>query len=333
VALDHPDFVLADQIFDAKQWPRDRKYSTEPKLWRDAGWAILRSGTKADQQIVVNLDFGRSHGHGDLDRMNLGLQAFGVPLSADPGSTYNYNQNASDGPAVKTMDSPFVSNTIIVDAKPQLRGGGKLITWQPNVKLPARSGRPAGPPSQFVVAEIDGIYPGVHWRRSVALIHGSVLVVDDLTSDQPHRYECAWHHLGDAKQNGAPMTSDFTQGEYARILNPRRLDAQQIRFDWRYQTARLRLWQDAPNHALAYTAQTGICWDNIRGLPIVGVYTRVEGRAAHFVSVLDPSKGTPRVKSLRSNADKITIDWIDGTSHTIRVRSDAKGDDSMTLEE
>jgi hypothetical protein len=333
VALDHPDFVLADQIFDAKQWPRDRKYSTEPKLWRDAGWAILRSGTKADQQIVVNLDFGRSHGHGDLDRMNLGLQAFGVPLSADPGSTYNYNQNASDGPAVKTMDSPFVSNSIIVDAKPQLRGGGKLITWQPNVKLPARSGRPAGPPSQFVVAEIDGIYPGVHWRRSVALIHGSVLVVDDLTSDQPHRYECAWHHLGDAKQNGAPMTSDFTQGEYARILNPRRLDAQQIRFDWRYQTARLRLWQDAPNHALAYTAQTGICWDNIRGLPIVGVYTRVEGRAAHFVSVLDPSRGTPRIKSLRSNADKITIDWIDGTSHTIRVRSDAKGDDSMTLEE
>jgi hypothetical protein len=133
IPLDHPDFVLADQIFDAKQWPRERKYSTEPKLWRDAGWAILRSGTKVDEQVVVNFDFGRSHGHGDLDRMNLGLQAFGVPLSADPGSSYNYNQNASGGPAVKTMDSAFVSNTIIVDAKPQLRGGGKLVTWQPHV--------------------------------------------------------------------------------------------------------------------------------------------------------------------------------------------------------
>jgi hypothetical protein len=339
VALDHPDFVLADKIFDAKQWPRDRKYSTTPKLWPDAGWAILRSGTHVDDQIVVNLDFGRSHGHGDLDRMNLGLQAFGLPLSADPGSTYNYNQNATDGPASKTMDSPFVSNTIIVDAKPQLRGGGKLVTWQPQVGWPqpttsARNAKVVGSarPTEFIVAEIDGIYPGVHWRRSVALINGAVLVVDDLSSDQPHRYECAWHHLGKAKTDGKPMDSSFAQGEYAKLLDPKKIEGDTIQFEWKDQNVWLRLWQVAPQHTLAYSAETGICWDNIRGMPIVGVYTRTEGRTARFVSVLDPSKDEPRLRSLDLDGEKVVLQWIDGTTRTIDVRADAKGNDAMKLE-
>lgn len=320
VALDHPDFMLADKIFDAKQWPRDRAYSTTPKLWPDAGWAILRTGTHADDQIVVNLDFGRSHGHGDLDRMNLGLQAFGAPLAADPGSTYNYNQNATEGPASKTMDSPFVSNTIIVDAKPQLRGGGKLVSWQTT------------PQMQAVVAEIDGIYPGVHWRRSVALMNGVVLVVDDLSSDQPHRYECAWHHLGKPKTDGEPMPPSFSQGEYGKLLNPKKIDGTEIQFDWKYQNVWLRLWQLAPQHTLAYSAETGICWDNIRGLPIVGVYTRTEGRTARFISALDPSKDEPRLRSLNSDGEKIILQWLDGTTRTISVRANAKGNDALQLE-
>ena len=128
------------------------------------------------------------------------------------------------------------------------------------------------------------------------------------------------------------MTGAFAEGEYARLLNPREIKASPIHFDWTYQGVHLRLWQDAPRHNLAYSAQTGICWDNIRGLPVVGTYTRIEGKTARFVSVLDPSKAAPRVRSFRSDADKIVVQWIDGTTHTIRVRSAAQGDESMKLE-
>src|SRR5207237_1393166 len=68
VPINHPMLELADRIFPPEQWPRTRSYSTEPILFKDAGWAILRSGTEVREQIQVDFDFGRSHGHGDLDR-------------------------------------------------------------------------------------------------------------------------------------------------------------------------------------------------------------------------------------------------------------------------
>jgi hypothetical protein len=252
--------------------------------------------------------------------MNLGLQAFGVPLSADPGSSYNYNQNAPEGPAVKSMDGPFVSNTVIVDAKDQLRGKGLLVSWHTT------------PQFQSVVAEIEGIYPGVHWRRSVALVNGTVVVVDDLSSDRSHRYECAWHHLGEATNDGRPLDSSFDQGEYAKLLHPKNVEGSPIEFNWKTGGVTLHLWQDAPDHARAYTAQTGICWENVKGLPITGLYTRTEGKTARFVSVLDPHKGAAHLSSVRRDGDRITLRWADGTEHTVRVSANAMGNDAIKLE-
>ncbi|MBS3764812.1 MAG: heparinase II/III family protein, partial [Planctomycetes bacterium] len=153
VDLENRMFELAEDIFPKEEWARKRSYSPDPKIFRDAGWAILRSGKKADQQVQIDIDYGRSHGHGDLDRMNLGLQAFGVPLSADPGSSYNFNTAATKGPAIKSMTGPFAHNTVVVDGKHQLRGGGRLICWQINRDY------------QAFCAEVKGIYPGVKWRR------------------------------------------------------------------------------------------------------------------------------------------------------------------------
>src|SRR5439155_21304093 len=173
---------------------------------------------------MVNIDYGRSHGHGDLDRMNLGLLAFGVPLSADPGSSYNYNTNADRGVAEGSMQNPFVANTVVVDGQDQLRGAGELVEWKPE------------PAEQRFAAKITGIYPGVVWRRSVALVDGIVVVVDDLKSDKPHRYESAWHHYGHATSaNGcalADLTEPLGEGPYQHLLNPRRLTGEPIAMDW-----------------------------------------------------------------------------------------------------
>ena len=45
-------------------------------------------------------------------------------------------------------------------------GAGTLVKWQP------------GGDVQVIQADITGIYPGVHWRRSVALTGGVVVIVD-----------------------------------------------------------------------------------------------------------------------------------------------------------
>src|SRR5205823_5980799 len=44
VPLDHEMFTLADRSLPPDLWPRDRHYLTEPTLFPDAGWAILRGG-------------------------------------------------------------------------------------------------------------------------------------------------------------------------------------------------------------------------------------------------------------------------------------------------
>src|SRR5204863_8385948 len=69
VGLDAEILTLADGVFPPGVWPRQRHYSTEPTLFRDAGWAILRTGDTVEKQVMVNVDYGRSHGHGDLDRL------------------------------------------------------------------------------------------------------------------------------------------------------------------------------------------------------------------------------------------------------------------------
>lgn len=313
VPLDHDMFKLADRILPADSWPRQRHYSSEPHLFHDAGWGILRSGLDADKQVMVNVDFGRSHGHGDLDRMNLGLLAFGVPLSADPGSSYNFNTNAVAGPAQGSMEGPLVANTVVVDGQHQIPGAGKLVEWQ--IK----------PDVQRLAAETDGVYLGVAWRRSVALLDGIVVVVDDLHSDKPHRYESAWHHYGHATIGEGCALSTLRQplgdGPYEQVLNPKAISGRLIAMDWIYEGVHVCAWQPANAGQLTYTGQTGVCWENTRGLAVDGLYVRREGKTARFVTVLEPYKSTRVLKSVstsdKGNATTIKLVFAAGNQREI----------------
>jgi hypothetical protein len=315
VPLDADMFVMADRVFSPEIWPRQRHYATEPTLFRNAGWAILRTGQTPQTQVMVNVDYGRSHGHGDLDRMNLGLLAFGQPLSADPGSTYNYNVNAAEGAAAASMSGPFVANTVIVDGQPQLRGAGELIAWDPTPSL------------QRLTAQINGIYPGVGWRRSVVLIDHITIVVDDLQSDQAHRYESAWHHYGAATVGEGCQLSNLDQplgeGAYKDLLNPRRISGQPIVMDWKVKDVHVRAWQPAEEGQLAYTAQTGVCWDNVRGLPVDGLFARRQGKSTRFVTVLEPYQSQPVLKGIiishAGARTTVKLNFINGTSREVSV--------------
>jgi len=311
VALDHPNFRLAEQFFPPEVWPRKRSYSTEPTLFRDSGWAILRTGETPQDQVVVNLDYGRSHGHGDLDRMHLGLQAFGQPLAANPGSSYNYNSNAPFGAAADSMSGPFRFNTVVVDGKDQLPGAGTLASWE------------ITPDMQKVAADVSGVYIGVHWRRSVALVNNVVVVVDDLKSDQPHRYELAWHYL--LKGNPVGATDDLSEplgdGAYKSLLNPKKLTDSAVEMEWTNGPAHVHLWELPEPNQFVYTAQTGVCWNNVKGLPTDALFTRRQGNSARFISVIEPYTTQRNVKdiSARNDGDKTTVlfQFVDGQKREI----------------
>ncbi len=311
IPLNHPMFELADKIFPESLWPRKRAYDPDPILFRNAGWAILRTGKTADQQVQVDLDFGRSHGHGDLDRMNLGLFALGEPLSADPGSTYNFNWSAHDGPAAASMNGPFVANTVVVDGHQQLLGAGRLLKWD------------IAKDHQTVAAEIEGIYPGVKWKRSVTLLHNVVVVVDDLSSDESHRYESAWHFMGKGDVAGncgaTAMTEPLGTGDYKDLLHPKRIKGSPVVMQWESNGVKTRLWQAVQPEQLAYTAQTGICWGDVRGLPVDGLFTRRSGKSTRYVTVLEPFKGTPGVGSIALDGDALKLTFADGTSSNVNV--------------
>lgn len=344
----HEAFDLAEKVFSPEEWPRKRGYSKEPALFPDAGWAVLRAGDTAETQIVVNLDYGRSHFHGDLDRMNLGLQAFGVPLSADPGSSYNFNSGAKDGPAAGSIDGPFVHNTVVVDAKNQLLGAGRLVSWQ------------TGPRAQAVCAEVTGIYPGVTWRRAAVLVRGALVVVDDLRADEAHRYEAAWHHMGAfAAAEGcrfadlaAPLGSGLRRAEgggasaitlrasadesaaqagaYAKLLSPRAVEGAPVVVEWEREGVRLRLWQPAAPGRLAYDAVTGICWGDQVGAPVHGLYARQEGKTARFVAVFEPYRTDRVVKAVESSEDAgktaVALTFTDGQAFRVVFDASAEGD-------
>lgn len=325
VDRDHESYLLAEQIFSPQEWPRKREFGRDPVLFPDAGWAVLRAGDTVETQVLVNVDYGRSHFHGDLDRMNVGLQAFGVPLSADPGSAYNFNSGAKDGPAAGSIDGPFVHNTVVVDAKNQLLGAGRLVSWQ------------TGPSVQAVGAEIAGIYPGVTWRRSVALARGVVVVVDDLRSDRAHRYELAWHHMGAfAPAEGcrlADLRAPLGEGAYAKLLNPRRVEGATVAVEWENGGSRVRLWQPPSQDALAYVATTGICWDDLTGAPVQGLYARREGKVARFVTVLEPYRTNRVVKAVGSSEDAgktaVALTFTDGQALRIVFDASAEGDGAV----
>ena len=50
---------------------------TKPVLFKDAGFAILRTGDTIEDQIMVTLDYGKNVFHAHLDRNQMTLMAFG----------------------------------------------------------------------------------------------------------------------------------------------------------------------------------------------------------------------------------------------------------------
>jgi len=293
------------------------------RLFRHAGMAILRTGRTADEQIMLTLDYGRNVFHAALDRNQITLFAFGKMYTHGTGSLYNVGSGGmtrGEDPRLRSFagHGSLGQNVIMVDTRNQMPAVGELLAWSDK------------PQYQAAVARVEGIQPGVTHTRGVVLADGIVLLLDRMESTAEHMYDFAYHNFGvqspaagwSAKAVDKPLGRT---ANYENIVEPKRLTGRgTIRLAWDLTNqvrgketfpGRLEFWQLPVPGGQVYTGVTGMNNANTAVFPdsAPSVFHRVRGRNVCFLTVLEPHKGSSRVRSVaRKGDDGIVVTLTDG---------------------
>ena len=295
---------------------------TKPRLFRDAGFAILRSGGTPETQIMATLDFGRNIAHAHLDRNQITLAAFGKMFTHGPGSSYNVGKGGiiiSDDPKLKSFvqAGSLSQNVVLVDAQNQMPAIGETVAWSDK------------PDNQYATARVSGIAPGVEHTRTLALRDGLVIVLDRLESAEEHTYDFVYHNFGELSPGegwtSAPAGKPLAEtANYANIIGLNKLTGQgplHLRWDLTNQVSasaktppptspvNLALWQAPVANSEIYTGTTGLNNPNTTRMPDAAptLFTRARGKTVSFVTVLEPYKEKPSVTSIEADAENLTI--------------------------
>lgn len=310
--------------------------STKPRLFKQAGLAILRSGETPETQIMTTLDYGRNPMHAHLDRNQITLAAFGKMFTQGPGTIYNAGSGGivlNDDPKLKSFCAAgsLGQNVILVDQKNQARAIGKLVAWNDQ------------PDNQFVTARVDGIAPGVSHTRSLVLRDGLVIVIDQIESDAEHTYDFVYHNFGTLSDGPGWAGAAFprplgTTANYDNLTDVRQLTGSgPVRLGWDLTgevrppkplpaarpgkpaptpppasapaPVHLALWQLPPAGTEIFTATTGMNNANTTEVPsaVPSIISRAKGKSVSFVTVLEPFRDQPTVTGLSGTADQFTI--------------------------
>ena len=148
-------------------------------IFREAGYAALRS---SNSDLTVIMKFGPHGGaHGHFDKLNFVLYSHGQMLAVDPG-THPYGI-----PIHREWDSMTIAhNTISVDQQRQSPATGRLLDWR------------VGDGWVAVRADAGDVYPATRLERTVLLTDNYVLIADRCESSdgQPHSFDWAYHNTG-----------------------------------------------------------------------------------------------------------------------------------------
>ena len=200
---------------------RARPFAFASALFRDGpqgdrgALAVLRSGPEADAQVLVAKNTAQGMGHGHFDKLNWLLYDNGNAVVTDYGSARFLNIEAKDGGRyLKENDSwaqqTIAHNTLVVDEISHFRAKEKAGENIAPVQL-AFHGEGA---TQWSIAEVEGAYPDVAFRRALVTIElegaPSPLVLDLLRvrAGAPHRYDLPLHFNGHVIDAGFPLRSN-----------------------------------------------------------------------------------------------------------------------------
>jgi len=299
----------------------------EPRLFREAGLAILRRGDTPESQVMLTLDYGRSVFHGAMDRNQITLVAFGKAFTQGPGTLYNAGRGGikyTEDPRLKSFNDGRVSlghNVVTVDQQNQLSCVGKLLAWSDRAAY------------QVAVSMVDGIGPGVRHTRGVVLTDGVILVFDRVRSATVHSYDLVYHNFGELSiadgWSAAPPEKPLgTTGNYDNVVDPKELAGRSLlRATWdltrqyphwrakpkidesKLPPIHLGFWRLPVEGSRIYTGATGLNNHNtgIMSERTPTVIHRVRAREEDWVTVLEPYQQEPRVVAVEAGKDRRVI--------------------------
>lgn len=150
----------------------------ESRVFRSTGHAILRA--PGETGLAAAMTFGPYGGfHGHFDKLSFVFFGHGRELGVDPGRA---RSQAYRLPIHRDWYKATLShNTVLVDQRSQAPAEGRLELFVP------------GDNGTAVAASCEEAYPGVRQARLLALEPQYLLVVDELRSEDEHRYDWVYH--------------------------------------------------------------------------------------------------------------------------------------------
>ncbi|WP_349568361.1 alginate lyase family protein [Azotobacter salinestris] len=331
------------------------------RLFRDGpagdrgGVAVLRAGPDERDQTLVVKNSAQGMGHGHFDKLGWMLYDDGAAVVTDYGAARFLNVESKDGGRYLKENQSWARqtvahNTLVVNETSHFDGQWKVgETIAPRQLFFSADG-----PTRVSTAEVEGAYPGVRFRRSLAQVEidglASPVVVDLLRvqGSQPARYDRPLHYAGHITEAGFPLQSNPAERPVLGKANG-------------YQ----HLWVDATGTPEAGNAT--LTWLNgerfytYRLLPAAGTQIILAESGAHdphfnlrrepvlierlenatdatFVAVLEPhgrydpaaetvTDSGSRIAALRhvraADADLVALELLDGRTVTLAIADDA----------
>ncbi|MBM4036741.1 MAG: alginate lyase family protein, partial [Planctomycetes bacterium] len=244
------------------------------KVFRSAGHAILR--TRGEAGLTAAFTFGPYGGfHGHFDKLSFVLFGHKEELGVDPGRAAS---QAYRLPIHRNWYKPTLShNAVLVDKLAQQPATGKLELFAANDEYAA------------VAASCDAAYPGVKHKRLLVLTPSYLLVLDELASDKPRRFDWVYHNRGtgiacEAAKEPAKAPDKFVGMEYVQSIRTGSTDGS-IFAEFPGQAITTHLWMaGAPKTEVLIG--DGPCASILDRVPMVMI-TR-HGTQATFAAVLEP---------------------------------------------
>ncbi|PIB93471.1 alginate lyase family protein [Caulobacter sp. FWC2] len=179
---------------------------------------VLRSGPKPKDQALVFKATSQGMGHGHFDKLSWMFYDAGQEVVTDYGSARFLNVEAKAGGRYLPENDSWAQqtvahNTLVVDEKSQF--GGDTDTgeahWPTLLAFEAKDG------VQMTAASIDEAWPGVRYRRAMALIDrkevGRPIVLDLVRAEGAgkHRFDLPLHYDGQIVDSGLKVQGGISE--------------------------------------------------------------------------------------------------------------------------
>ena len=221
--------------------------------------------------------YGGFHGH--YDKLSFVFFGHGCELGVDPGRAASQAYRLPIHS--RWYKASLGHNLVLVDRASQQAASGELECFSAT-SVPAGS-------CAVAVARCQEAYPGVLQRRLLCLLSDYLLVVDQLSSDRPRRFDWVYHNRSSAVETAAAtqaadLRQAFAGAEYLTNVKTGSTDAAiAVRFDGTSVSLQTLVAADGDSEVLTGDGVGASILDRV---PLVMIGRH--GTAACFAAALEP---------------------------------------------